>query len=257
MGRTRTGLFAALLLAAVAAVAPACEQNPSVSANRSTTSTVTIEREVTLSVETDLAVDVLGRVGLLEIHASLDLTATATSLESAEQALDGFELQVSREEFGRLTLTTAQPMGASVGGQLVLEVPATMEIEIVSRMGEVRVTAMDRAINVTALSNIQIEGARDGVVADAQTGSVTIESTVPPGSELVATTNQGNVELVLPFQVSARIEASAENGQISILHGALPPLVGARQNVYQANVNGGLAYVQAVTRSGNVILRSP
>jgi len=71
----------------------------------------------------------------------------------------------------------------------------------------------------TSKGNISIDGARQSIIAYADRGKITVASNeVPPTSKIDLKTGYGIIELALPHEVNADLQAYTKNGQVTSNH---------------------------------------
>lgn len=254
MSRHRARLLLGLSLLGASALglfAPGCDTAPAVSEALSRTSTVTLAREDSVLVVSDVALELTGTLVGSSVVVNFEGAVTASTAEQAKALAEAFVItQVSDDETLRIELRA--PAGAqSLSGLAKLTLPRGLQVGA-SSGGSVHIRSMERLIEVEAGRDVIVENARDTVRAIAHGGSMLLSSAVPASSTLEAQAS-GNIELALPQAVSADIELVAEGGgQIVIQHPGLPAPVSPNSPTYRTVVRGGAAVVRAVSQTGSI-----
>lgn len=116
----------------------------------------------------------------------------------------------------------------------------------------------------TAKGNISIDGAQQSIIAHADYGKITVASNeVPSTSKIDLQTGSGIIELALPHEVNADLQARTKNGQITSNHYiTLKPqttqLNNKTWNRLKKEINGtlgtGEAQIMLTSNKGNIKL---
>ncbi|MCK6551783.1 hypothetical protein L6R52_38470 [Myxococcota bacterium] len=231
-----------------------CEEVPQFSAQRTLTSTVTLDRETLLDVDSVVPLAIVGEPRSDDLHLSLDATVTASTSTRAKRLADALEL-APETDGDKITLKLAAPSGATLSGTLEIGAPPGLDLAIVERGGTVDIEDVDGTIQVVAASHVRVVGATGDTSVGVARGNALVDTSATPGSTTLIEVDAGDIELTLPQGLSADILAVAQ-GQIYIAHPRLPPFLGRPGDVYSANVSGGLAVFRLETRAGKIVIRT-
>lgn len=138
-------------------------------------------------------------------------------------------------------------------GELLVEVPAAMDLAVLQRGGSVQVSGVDGQMDIESVGTLVVQGLRSTGRLQAASGGARVDAILASGDAVQITCGQGPVNVVLPPNPSVRIEAMAGPGrEVVVSHPDLPRSVG--RETYQATVGSGAARVLARSFSDNVVL---
>ncbi|HKR64711.1 MAG TPA: DUF4097 family beta strand repeat-containing protein [Thermoanaerobaculia bacterium] len=196
-----------------------------------------------------------------EVHADSD---------DVKQALAALRVEMQPSN-GGLVITTHYPKNGDGGGSLFdwlvgdhvsrnveyeLMVPRTMNIEIEDTNGSIRLSEVVGTHNLET-TNGKIEVTRCGGAVEASTtnGSIHAELlTVAKGQPLRFHTTNGRIEVVVPPNFAADVDADTTNGSIST---DLPvATTHVARNSLRGTINGGGAPLRLRTTNGGIEIRT-
>lgn len=238
------------VIAAVATVA--CQGGESAVVERKLEGTVALTTERTLLVDAVVEVIVEGNPRANEIAYTLEATLTASTAETASRAADMLAIGLDRPD-GAVRMTLGVPSVGTIGGRLTITAPADLDLGVIERGSTVTVASMDGNIQVDSFSSVRVVDPKRTVSIGVASGNGIVESNLLQGSVAEVLVKSGDIQLIIPAQVSAQIAATpGPNGTVLVTHPALPrPQMG---RPYSADVNGGLATVRLLAETGNVII---
>ncbi len=246
-----------LVLAALTA-APlgfSCGQPHPFLTERVVTSTVALQGETTLHVDSAVPIRIQGEPRIDEVFATLEVALTASTAATADRLAEEAEVLVDRSESGVLKLTLPAPDHASIRGGLGIRAPNDLNVVVIERAGTVQIENIEGDIIVNARSHVLITGAENNVTVRAEQGNAIVSTRLPPGTTTDILVGAGDVQLTVPTGLSADIEANAPSGQVITSHPNLPRALNTRLP-YEANVGGGLSIVRLATRQGVILIQN-
>lgn len=250
-GHAARSSFLSGLLALVAA--SACGTGEVHTAERTITGSVEASRTRTLMVDSVVEVIVEGSPRLDAIAYELVATITASTATTAERIASSLVVSVDRptEQIARLVL--AAPRAGTIRGKLTVRAPSDLDLGVVEKASNVMVSGMVGVVQVDSLSSVRVVDPEGTVSIGVQRGNAIVDSKLPAGERTEILVGTGDIQLTIPRQVSASIEATAGGaGNVVVSHPGLPPVIGTRP--YRTSVNGGLNTVRLSTMNGNVLI---
>ena len=222
-----------------------------------------------------------------EVRVQITRSARAGDDAKAEELLKQLKADVEVRR-GRIEIVSQFPkrnesiglwdiLGRKVASLQIhyyVQVPRETDLNLETSNGEVRVRGVRGSLQATttngdvhvaqaegrlklATTNGEIQLSDVSGTASARTtnGSVVAElRTVAPGGEVELSTTNGNVEVFLPFDIKATLDAQTTNGRVSV---AFPvTMEGAMSSkLVRGTINGGGSALSFATTNGNVEVR--
>lgn len=234
----------------------ACDVGAVGSHSRTFTSTVTVSRETSVTIQSQIPLEITGEPLRTSVLAEVDITVTASSSTVARTRAEALEIQVERPDDGRVILSLGPLAGSTLAGTLRVRMPARLAVDARANTGTALVTRMQAAVQAAASGGVAVTECNGDITALVTRGNVIVDTGLGLGATINAQTGAGNVELRLPVSLSATVEADVQSqGQVLIEHPSLPPAVGINRTRYRTKVNGGLSLVRALTRAGVIVIR--
>jgi hypothetical protein len=249
-----------LVLASALGAGTACETAERFTADRDLDSVIGANGAIDITLDFAVPVDVVGIARRDEVTVRGVVTVTTSSQAISDRLAEGLVVETEFEG-SALRVTLAQP-GAGAGtefaeatlsGQLDITVPADADVTLFERGGTARVRRVMGAIDVRAVGAVVIEDAEDDVTVRTEVGGARIETDLASGSVTTISVGSGDIDLILPGVLSARLRAEAPSGDVIVVHPELPAPIPGR--LYDVVVRGGSASVVAVAERGSVRLR--
>jgi hypothetical protein len=232
-----------------------CAEVPQFSETRSLTSTVALDRESLLDVDSVVSLSIVGERRSTDLHFALEATVTASTSTRAKILADALALAPTSDG-DTVTLKVEAPSEASLSGTLEIGAPPDLDLTIVERGGTVDVEDLEGSLRIVSQSHVRVVGATRDTVVGVVSGNALVDTLATPGTTTTIEVTAGDIELTLPEGLSANLLAVAGQGQIYIAHPRLPPFLGRPGDVYSANVGGGLAVFRLETRAGKIVIRT-
>ncbi|MEM1023997.1 MAG: hypothetical protein AAF627_19615 [Myxococcota bacterium] len=212
----------------------------------------------TVFFETDVGLDIQGSRGNeVTLLATIELTASST--ESLQLARQAFGLEAEREG-SSLLLRLQAPGGigfdfeqARLSGVLEVGLPRDVDVDARVIGGGIRALDMESDLVLRAAGPVNADPAQGDATISAGSGGAFVRALLSSGRDVRVQVNAGNLELVLPRGLSARVRAESRAGSIVLDHPELPLLPSGRP--YDATIGRGGADVQALTLRGDILLR--
>jgi hypothetical protein len=231
----------------------ACEGSSGV-AERSIAGNVDLLTARTLVVDSVVEVIVTGNPRADDIAYALDAVVTASTATVANRLADRLVIGVDRPEDDVVRVRLDPLDNGTLSGQLRLTVPSDLDLGVLQRAAQVTVDSMDAVVQVDSIGAVRIVDPGGYVSVGVQTGAVVVESTLPVGETTEVSVRNGDIQLLVPQQISAAISATAGGaGSVQIQHPSLPRPLANRP--YAATVNGGLNSVRLSTMNGSVFIQ--
>lgn len=241
-------------LAVALAFGAACNGS-SGTAERTITGMVAIDGANTLLVDSVVEVIVEGDRGKTNIAYELDAVVTASTATVANRIADRLVVGVDRPSEDVVRVRIEPLTNGTIAGQLRLIIPDDLELGVTQRGAQVTVEDMDGTVQVDSVGAVRVVDPGGYVSVGVQNGNVIIESSLPPGFVTEAVTRRGDLQLIVPSQISASFSATPGGmGNVLVNHPALPRPLANRP--YEAIVNGGLNTVRLSTMNGSVIIQA-
>ncbi|MGF1511204.1 MAG: hypothetical protein ACFB9M_17055 [Myxococcota bacterium] len=249
----------ALLLAVLGT--SACEPGQRFSADREFDEVIAAEGATEVILEFDVPVDVVGRARQDEVTVQGVVTVTTSSQAISDELAAGLEIE-SEISGNTLRLALRQPgdgagtpfPDATISGPLDLTVPADVDLVVREGGGRASVTAVRGNLDVRAIGTVVIQGAERNVTLRTEVGGALVETTAAQGTLAEIDVGAGDVDVILPAVLSARVTANFPNGIVVINHPALPPPLPG-QTFYDNFNQSGLSRVRVTAANGNVRFR--
>jgi DUF4097 and DUF4098 domain-containing protein YvlB len=143
-----------------------------------------------------------------------------------------------------------------VSGDIEISDPGSVEIEAVS--GDVRVTGLSGPGSIEAVSgDIKLDGTLGDSEIEAVSGDIRFQGGFAPGARVSINSLSGDVDLMLPADLSARFRVSTFSGNIKSDFGGVPERTSDDEPGMRLDTTagGGDARVDIESFSGEVRLR--
>jgi hypothetical protein len=252
---TRVRRFGCWIAAvALVAIGTGCNEGGLKTASRTLTATVTLSLEDTLAIDSAVALVVEGQGRINEIYATLEATVTASTSSRAEELASRLSIQVQRRE-RTVSILIPVRMDTVLTGKLSLRVPSDLKIDALARGATNDITGMDEEIRVMALSHTKIVGAKQDVIVGVARGNALVSADLDPGSSVELVTENGDIQLTMPQNVSTDLSALVRsNGVVIPNHPQLPPYRGNPGQTYHVRIGEALSTVSLETGVGNIAI---
>lgn len=193
------------------------------------------------------------------------LQVIATKKAGSSDYLEGMEIHVSASD-DRVSIRTEHPkstnrwFGGNGSGSVTFEIiaPANIEIDSVETVnGEIEVAGIRGDVSAdTTNGDIRLSGLEGSLEADTVNGSIDATFvSLGGGQRVVAETVNGRVQLRLPANASARVDAGTVNGGIDADDFGLHVDKGFLGRDCEGEIGGGDARIKISTVNGSVKIR--
>jgi hypothetical protein len=132
--------------------------------------------------------------------------------------------------------------------------PDDIDVEARVLGGGIRARDMDGDLDLRAAGPVTADPVRGDAAINAGSGGAFVRAELRSGADVRAQVELGDLELILPVPLSARVQATTQAGSIILQHPSLPLRPSGRP--YDVTVGGGASSVRALTRRGDIILRN-
>ncbi len=252
--RSPVGSLAVVTALIAAAGGVGCEGAAGV-AERTVKGTVDLDGAETLLVDAVVEVIVDGDRGADGVAYELDAVVTASTATVANRLADRLVVGVDRPANDVVRVRIEALEKGTLSGQLRLTIPDDIDLGVTQRAAQVTVEDMDGTVQIDSLGAVRVVDPGGYVSVGVQTGPVIVESSLPPGATTEVVARRGDIQLIVPQQISAAFLATPGGmGNVLVNHPALPRPLANRP--YEATVNGGLNTVRLSTMNGSVIIQA-
>ncbi len=235
--------------------------------------TWSVHADVTEVEEFDFEIAAGGKLNVENINGDITITAgsgnkiqvIATKKADNKDYLDGMEIHV-RADSDRVSLRTEHPksseswFGSRSNGSVSFEIiaPAGINLDSIETVnGEIEIAGIDGDVSAdTTNGDINISELRGNLEADTVNGSITASFTSLGGGQRVsAETVNGKIQLRLPENASARVDAGTVNGGIDADDFNLPVDKGFLGRDCSGEIGAGDARIKLSTVNGGIKIR--
>jgi len=210
--------------------------------------------------ETEVGLDVRGLRRVDDVTITATITLTTSSTESLQLAENAFGLETDRNG-SELRVALVAPGGvgfdfeqARLSGVLGVSLPDDVDLSTRVIGGGVRARDMDGDLDLRAAGPVTADPVRGDAAISAGSGGAFVRTELSSGADVRVQVELGDLELILPVPLSARVQATALAGSIVLQHPNLPLRPSGRP--YEVIIGGGAASVTALTRRGDILLRN-
>ncbi len=221
------------------------------------TGTISLSQQRVLAIDTSVILDLRGsRRGDNEVTWSFEGTVSATSAEAAENLAMTTTVEVRDDDLDQLTLTLPPPQDGLLDGVWIVSAPADLDLSVVGRGRGQQIADFEGDITVEAAGGVAILGAQRNVSVRSNNGDILVDTILAPSTTTELST-AGSIQLAIPLDFSARIDAQAgQDRLIDIRHPNLPPWPG-NGAPYSVSVGGALSRAGLVSSTGDVFITLP
>ena len=178
----------------------------------------------TVQIDADVADIQVAQGAAGQVAVTLTKETHAITQSLARQDLDAITLD-TEQNGDRVTIRVKSPDRVAVFGaaqrkiSLDVTLPPTANVSVTSAVGDVRVNDIAGRITVqTSVGDVTMRGVTlsGGSSVRASVGNMEIESALAPATTLDLTANVGDVDLALPSDTRAHVEATTSAGDANV-----------------------------------------